>query len=186
MNEHLSDSEIMSLIDDELDQKERKKILSHIQACKKCKRKYNSYLWLEKNLQHPETVNPPDDLLNKVMKKLSCRKKFTLEEVLIGLMISFAGIFTLLLFLIYNYGLDVFYKLSTVKINFTYLIKNGIKNFGKIVSLISKLFSIVETEIISKITSSIKNPELYGVLGLLVILLIVSFWKRDIILGYKK
>ncbi len=62
--------EINKLIDNELNEKKKKKLLQHLHHCKKCDRQYKSLLFVKSILSRKEKVEPSDYFVPKVINNL--------------------------------------------------------------------------------------------------------------------
>jgi hypothetical protein len=62
--------EINRLIDNELNEKEKKKLLQHLRHCKKCDRQYKSLLLVKSILSRKEKVEPSNYFVPEVISNL--------------------------------------------------------------------------------------------------------------------
>ncbi len=180
-NKHITDDEIIFYLENEISIKDRIRVDEHIKKCSACKNRLKEYELIEKKLRRPVLYDPPVDLLNNIMNRV-WKKKLSFEEIFIGLLITFSGIITVIGFIIYNYGFKFFYNLPFMKISFSSLIKTGINNLNELIYVLTKIYNMINTLFLSRVTI----PKHWAVVLLVLVLIFVSYIKKDIIIKGKK
>jgi hypothetical protein len=92
--------EINKLIDNELNEKEKKKLQQHMLHCKKCERQYRSLLFVKSILSQKEKVVPSDYFVPKVINNLkTAGPSVSFMELIAARAWSLILVFTCIIFL---------------------------------------------------------------------------------------
>ncbi len=182
---HLNEEEISLFLENDIDEKRANEIKEHLKYCEECKAKMLEIKKVEEILSEPPLLEPPPSLLNTIMEKVA-RKRIKLEELFISIFIGFLGLFATLFYLIYTKGTNFVINMLIKKINITFFIKNGISNFGELLSVMKKLFYIILKLPTKNITPNLLYLRIAEIIILTIVLIGISLWKKDVVLKKRK
>ncbi len=182
---HLNEDEILLFLENAIDERRAKEIKEHIKSCEECKLKMLEIKKVEEALNKPLLLEPPPSLLTNIMEKVT-RKKIKLEELFISIFIGFLGLIATLFYLIYTKGTNFVINMLIKKINLTFFIKNGISNFGELLSVMKKLFYIIINLPTKNITQNLLYLRIAEIILLTIVLIGISLWKKDVVLKKRK